>query len=80
MMMKNIRFSRKQLCIPYALFLICFVVLPLAVIVFYAFTDGSGRFTLANLLNFFTNGNTIGTLCYSLVIAAGVKIVCLLVA
>ena len=31
--MKGFRFSRKQLCIPYALFLICFVVLPLAVIV-----------------------------------------------
>ena len=78
--MMNIRFSRKQLCIPYALFLICFVILPLAVIVYYAFTDGSGRFTLENLLSFFTNGNTIGTLCYSLVIAAVVTAVCLLVA
>lgn len=78
--MMNLRFSRKQLCIPYALFLFCFVILPLAVIVYYAFTDGSGRFTLANLLNFFTNGNTIGTLCYSLVIAAVVTAVCLLVA
>ena len=78
--MMSIRFSRKQLCIPYALFLICFVVLPLAVIVYYAFTDGSGRFTLENLLSFFTNGNTIGTLCYSLVIAAGVTAVCLLIA
>ena len=37
--MRNFRFSRKQLCIPYALFLVCFVVLPLAVIVYYAFTD-----------------------------------------
>ena len=78
--MRNIRFSRKQLCIPYALFLFCFVILPLAVIVYYAFTDGSGRFTLANLVSFFTNGNTIGTLCYSLVIAAVVTAVCLLVA
>ena len=78
--MKGFRFSRKQLCIPYALFLICFVVLPLAVIVYYAFTDGSGRFTLDNLLNFFTNGNTIGTLCYSAVIAVVVTAVCLLIA
>ena len=78
--MRNFRFSRKQLCIPYALFLVCFVVLPLAVIVYYAFTDGSGSFTLANLLNFFTNGNTIGTLCYSAVIAVAVTGVCLLVA
>lgn len=78
--MKGFRFSRKQLCIPYALFLICFVVLPLAVIVYYAFTDGSGRFTLDNLLNFFTNGNTIGTLCYSAVIAVVVTAVCLVIA
>lgn len=78
--MKSFRFNRKQLCIPYALFLICFVVLPLAVIVYYAFTDGSGRFTIANLLNFFTNGNTIGTLCYSAVIAVAVTAVCLIVA
>lgn len=78
--MKMFPFSRKQLCIPYALFLICFVVLPLAVIVYYAFTDGSGRFTLANLLSFFTNGNTIGTLCYSIVVAAVVTAVCLVVA
>ena len=42
--MRKIRFSRKQLCIPYALFLFSFVVLPLAVIVYYAFTDGSGAF------------------------------------
>lgn len=74
------RFSRKQLCIPYGLFLVCFVVLPLAVIVYYAFTDGSGRFTLANLLSFFSNGNTIGTLCYSIVVAAAVTAVCLLIA
>ena len=73
-------FSRKQLCIPYAMFLICFVVLPLAVIVYYAFTDGTGSFTLANLLSFFTNGNTIGTLCYSIVVALAVTAVCLVIA
>lgn len=78
--MKILRFSRKQLCIPYALFLFCFIVLPLAVIIYYAFTDGSGRFTLENLLSFFTNGNTIGTLCYSIVVAVAVTVVCLLIA
>ena len=78
--MGTFRFSRKQLCIPYALFLVCFVVLPLAVIIYYAFADGSGRFTLENLLSFFTNGNTIGTLCYSVVIAVAVTAVCLLIA
>ena len=80
MKMKNIRFSRKQLVYSVRTVLFCFVILPLAVIVYYAFTDGSGRFTLANMLSFFSNGNTIGTLCYSLVIAAVVTLVCLLIA
>ena len=44
-------FSRKQLGIPYALFLLLFVVAPLIVIIYYAFTDGTGHFTLLNLLN-----------------------------
>ena len=78
--MKRLRFSRKQLCIPYALFLFCFVILPLAVIIYYAFTDGSGRLSLDNLVRFFTNGNTIGTLCYSLAVAVAVTAVCLLIA
>ncbi len=78
--MRNLRFSRKLLGIPYALFLVCFVVLPLAVILYYAFTDGSGQFTWENLLHFFSNGNTIGTLCYSVVIAMAVTVICLIVA
>lgn len=46
------RFSRKQLCIPYAAFLICFVIAPLLVVIYYAFTNGEGRFTLTNFTNF----------------------------
>lgn len=63
--MNGLRFSRKQLGIPYALFLICFVVAPLFVIIYYAFTNGEGRFTFDNLTGFFTSPNTIGTLAYS---------------
>ena len=37
------RFSRKNLGIPYMLFLILFVIAPLAVLFYYAFTNGSGR-------------------------------------
>lgn len=78
--MNGIRFTRKQLCIPYALFLICFVVAPLLVIVYYAFTNGEGRFTLANLSGFFSSPNTIGTLAYSFAIAIVTTCVCLLIA
>ena len=73
-------FSRKQLGIPYGIFLILFVAAPLLVLFYYAFTNGSGQFTLGNLSGFFTDPNTLGTLVYSLVLAVGVTIVCLLVA
>ena len=38
----KLKISRKQLCIPYALFLAVFVLLPILIIVYYAFTDSKG--------------------------------------
>ena len=74
------RFSRKTLGIPYAVFLLLFVVAPLLVLFFYAFTNGQGQFTLQNLTEFFTDPNTLGTLAYSLAIAAVTTLLCLLIA
>ena len=74
------RFSRKTLGIPYAVFLILFVIAPLLVIVYYAFTNGSGQFTAANFTGFFTDPNTLGTLLYSFAISAVTTVVCLLIA
>ncbi len=74
------KFSRKTLGIPYTLYLILFVVAPLFVLIYYAFTDKTGQPSAANLVNFFTDPNTLGTLCYSLGIAAVTTLVCLLLA
>ena len=74
------QFSRKHLGIPYAVFLIIFVVAPLLVLFYYAFTDGQGLFTAQNFLHFFTNPNTLGTLYYSLIVALVTTVVCLLLA
>ena len=76
----SFRFNRKQLCIPYGLFLVCFVVAPLLVICYYAFTNGEGQFTLNNFIGFFTSPNTIGTLVYSFAIAITTTVVCVLLA
>ncbi len=46
--MKNV-FSRRQMGIPYGVFLAFFVAAPLIVLFYYAFTNGSGQFTLNNL-------------------------------
>lgn len=76
----KLRFSRSQLCLPYAVFLILFVIAPLLVIVYYAFTNGQGKFTFDNFANFFANTNTIGTLLYSLLLSLTTTIICLLIA
>ena len=78
--MKGLRFSRKQLCIPYGLFLTLFVAAPLLVILYYAFTNGEGYFSLENFIAFFTSPNTIGTLAYSFSIAIVTTALCLLLA
>ncbi len=74
------RFSRNSLGIPYALYLLLFVVAPLFVLIYYAFTNGEGQFTVKNLTNFFSDPNTLGTLCYSFAIAIVTTLVCLLLA
>ncbi len=73
-------FSRKSLGIPYALFLLLFVMAPLFVLFYYAFTNGQGEFTVLNLTGFFSDPNTLGTLCYSFGIAAVTTVICLLLA
>ena len=76
----NGSFQRKYLGIPYALYLLVFVVMPLIVIVKYAFTDASGKPGIGNFINFFTDPNTLGTLMYSLFLAFATTLICLLIA
>ncbi len=76
----RIGFSRKNLCIPYGLFLALFVILPLLVIVYYAFTDNSGAITFANFIDFFTDTTKISTLLISILVSLVVTIICLLIA
>lgn len=73
-------FSQRRLGIFYGLFLLVFVAAPLLVLFYYAFTDGTGKFSTGNLTQFFTDPNTLGTLCYSFVLALVVTVVCLLIA
>ena len=73
-------FSRKQLMIPYGVFLALFVVLPLLLIVFYAFTDTMGKFSFNNFISFFTSATTITTVIVSILIALATTAICLLLA
>ena len=45
--------TRSRWAWPYIIFLFCFVVMPLVMIVIYAFEDNTGAFTLNNFVRFF---------------------------
>ncbi len=88
--MKALKFSRKNLGIPYAVFLIAFVVFPLLLIILYAFTvenreivnnDVSAfTFSLANFKAFFTSATNIRAVYISFALAIITTVVCLIVA
>ena len=78
-MFKKISFKRSQLAIPYALFLILFVILPLLLIVYYAFTNKDGNLSFANFISFFSDRSKINTLVISIVIGVLTTVICLLI-
>lgn len=57
--------SRKSWTLPYIIFSAIFVVIPLVLIVVYAFTDDNGHLTLANFQKFFEHPEAINTFVYS---------------
>lgn len=75
---KVFRFNRGGLCIPYAVFLVLFVVFPLLVIVYYAFTLRDGSFTIGNFVWFFTDSVMILNFLRSILIGAITTGLCLL--
>ena len=70
--------SRKTFAIPYALFLLSFVVTPLVLIVIYSFTTPDFKLTLENYGTIFTASN-MNTLVVSLFIAVISTAICLLI-
>ena len=68
---------RRNWSVPYALFLLVFVVIPLLLIVLYAFTDEEGAFTMGNFRKFLMHPEAMNTFIYSIGIAIITTIVCL---
>ena len=77
--MSKIKFSRKLLAIPYAVFMILFVVVPLLLVIFYAFTDAEGTFSLGNVVSFFSNSTNLNTFVISILIGVATTALCLLI-
>lgn len=85
----KLHFSRKLLATPYAIFLLVFVLVPLLIILYYAFTNGdTGAFTFDNFINFFsgTGGQSFfessrfKTIVQSLFISVMSTLLCLVIA
>ena len=70
--------KRSSWSIPYLIFLLIFVVLPLVLIAIYAFQDGEGGFTFANIARFFTDSDSLSTFALSLEVAIENTAICLL--
>ena len=70
--------KRSSWALPYLIFLVLFVVLPLLLIALYAIRDGSGGFTLSNLTRFFTDGDALSTFAVSIEVAIEYTLICLL--
>lgn len=88
--MKALKFSRKQLGIPYAIFIALFVVLPLLLIVLYAFTVERAEpttnditkfsFSFENFVYFFGSSANIRAIYVSFGLAIITTALCLLIA
>ena len=70
---------RKSLALPFVLFLLLFVLIPILFIVFYAFTDSMGYFTFDAFVNFFTSPVKVNVLLISLLIGFLNTLICLLI-
>jgi spermidine/putrescine transport system permease protein len=70
---------RRNWTIPYVLFLVFFVLLPMVLIVFYAFTNTEGKFTLSNIQKFWIHPEAMQTLLYSVVVALITTILCIFI-
>ena len=71
--------KRSSWALPYFIFLVLFVVLPLLLIVMYALQDGSGHFTLDNITKFFTDKDSLSTFALSIEVAIENTLLCILI-
>ena len=71
---------RGSLCMPYAVFMLLFVIVPLGLILYYAFTDGSGRFSIQNWVDVFTSPEKWKVIGITFLIALLTTVFCILIA
>ena len=65
---------------PYAVFMLLFVVFPLLLIFYFAFTDANGRFTFNNWATIFSEGHNWRVIGTTFLIAAITTVICVIIA
>lgn len=76
---KKLRLTKKVFSIPYILFLLLFVVIPLVLILVNAFLDNGNNLTLDNFKTFFTSKSSLVVLGNSLLVGLITTALCLLI-
>lgn len=69
---------RRNWTIPYVLFLIVFVLVPMALIVLFAFSSNEGEFTFSNFRKFWMQPEALNTFIFSVGIAMITTVLCLI--
>ena len=78
---KTRRFNfRGSLVIPYGVFMVLFVVFPLLLIFYFAFTDAKGNFTLNNWSTICSEPSNWKVIGLTFLIAAITTVICILIA
>lgn len=76
--LSNVFMKRSNWSVPYFIFLLVFVVLPLVLIFLYAFQDAEGNFTLKNFSKFISSPEAANTFVYSIGVAIVTTVLCIL--
>ena len=71
--------KRSNWSIPYVIFMVIFVVLPLVLVLVYAFQDSQGHFSMANFTKFFTDKDALSTFAVSIEVALETTVLCILI-
>ena len=71
--------KRSSWALPYSIFLVLFVVMPLVLIVVYSFQDASGHFPFSNITKFFTDKDSLSTFALSIEVAIENTALCILI-
>ncbi|MCQ3035186.1 MAG: ABC transporter permease [Bacilli bacterium] len=73
------RFQRKYLSIPYMIFMALFIIVPILLIAYYAFSNADGQLSLDAAKKFFSDSSKFDVIMVSLFIAIQTTLICLII-